>query len=418
MSYSRAKAAAYTTNLSMSVIGNLSPLLFTTFHDLYQISYGLLGLLVLINFCTQLIVDLVFSFYSHKFHIARTLRVMPYLTIAGLFVFALVPVFAPSVAYVGIVIGTILFASSSGLSEVLISPMIAAIYPENSEREMSKLHSVYAWGVVGMVIVSTVVLYFAGTTNWYWLVLGWTIIPIVGAILFSTCKIPPMPTPQRASGTLQLFRNRTLILCILCIFFGGASECTMAQWGSGYIEQALQFPKLWGDVFGVAMFAAMLGLGRTLYGIFGKHLYAILIGGSAGAAICYLTAALSNIPILGLIACAMTGLCTSMLWPGSLVAVSERYPDANVAVFALMAAGGDLGGSIGPQLTGIITDAVMANPNAEAFAARFHLTAEQLGMKAGLLFCVIFPILATICFALVWRDSKRNPARMLSDMHQ
>ena len=67
--YKRVKLACYTTNVTMSVIGNLSPLLFLTFRSLYDISYSLLGLLILINFCTQLCVDLIFSFFSHKFNI-------------------------------------------------------------------------------------------------------------------------------------------------------------------------------------------------------------------------------------------------------------------------------------------------------------------------------------------------------------
>ena len=66
MKYSRLKAACYMTNISMSVVGNLSPLLFVTFRETYGISYTLLGLLVLINFSTQLIVDLVFSFFCLK----------------------------------------------------------------------------------------------------------------------------------------------------------------------------------------------------------------------------------------------------------------------------------------------------------------------------------------------------------------
>ena len=56
--YGRLKAACYTTNVTMSVITNLAPILFLTFRELYGISYSLLGLLVLINFFTQLSVDL------------------------------------------------------------------------------------------------------------------------------------------------------------------------------------------------------------------------------------------------------------------------------------------------------------------------------------------------------------------------
>ena len=54
----RLKYACYTANISMAVVSNLSPVLFLTFRSLYGISYSLLGLLVLINFVTQLTVDL------------------------------------------------------------------------------------------------------------------------------------------------------------------------------------------------------------------------------------------------------------------------------------------------------------------------------------------------------------------------
>ena len=51
--YKKLKLACYTTNLSMSIVANLSPVLFLTFRSLYGLSYSLLGLLVLINFSTE-----------------------------------------------------------------------------------------------------------------------------------------------------------------------------------------------------------------------------------------------------------------------------------------------------------------------------------------------------------------------------
>lgn len=407
--YRITKAAAYTINVAMAVVATISPLLFSTFYSEYGISYSLLGLLVLINFCTQLGIDLLFSFFSHKFNIALTVRLTPLLTVAGIVLFAVLPFLFPQYAYAGLALGTIVFAASGGLSEVLISPIIAAIPSPDPERAMSRLHSVYAWGVVGVVLVSSGVLFAIGRENWHWLVLGWGIVPAVAAVLFFLAKIPPMQTPEKTSGAVGLFSSKPLVLCILCIFFGGASECTMSQWASGYLEQALGLEKIWGDIFGVAMFALMLGLGRSLYGAFGKRIYKVLIFGSAGAAVCYLAAALTPIPIIGLIACGLTGLCVSMLWPGSLIAVTDHFPNANVAVFALMAAGGDLGASVGPQITGLIADAVIASPAAADFAAGFGWTAEQLGMKAGILCCAVFPILAVVFSVLIYRLSKHKP---------
>ena len=261
----RLKYACYSANVTMSAVGNLSPVLFLTFRSLYGISYSLLGLLVLINFVTQLIVDLIFSFFSHKFNIAKTVKAIPLIAVFGFLVYALFPFFVSDGVYIGLVIGTVIFSAASGLAEVLISPVIAAIPSDDPDREMSKLHSIYAWGVVFVIALSTVFLLLAGNENWQWLAIIFTLIPLTSALLFFGSEIPAMETPKQTSGALKLLCNKGVWLSVFAIFLGGAAECTMAQWSSGYLEQALGIPKLWGDLCGVALFSVMLGLGRSLY---------------------------------------------------------------------------------------------------------------------------------------------------------
>ena len=404
----RLKYACYSANVTMSAVGSLSPLLFLTFRSLYGISYSGLGLLVLINFVTQLTVDLIFSFFSHKFHIAKTVKSIPWIASVGFLIYALWPFFAPGHVYAGLVIGTVIFSSASGLAEVLISPVIAAIPSDDPDREMSKLHSIYAWGVVLVIVVGTVFLLLASNENWQWLALGMTAIPLVSAFLFLGADIPRMETPEKVSGALQMLRNKGVWLCVFAIFLGGAAECTMAQWCSGYLEQALGIPKLWGDLFGVALFSVMLGLGRSLYAKIGKNIAKVLTLGAVGATACYFTAAVSSIPWIGLLACAFTGFCVSMLWPGNLIVASERFPQSGVFIYAMMASGGDLGASVAPQLLGIITDAVMANPNAVAIAARLSLTSDQLGMKAGMLFGMLFPLVGIFVYLHIWKAAQKS----------
>lgn len=405
--YNRLKYACYTTNISMSVVANLSPLLFLTFYKLYGISFSLLGMLVFLNFCTQLTIDLVFSFFSNKFNIAKVVKFTPILTAVGLLFYALAPVLFPGNVYAGLVIGTIIFSASGGLAEVLISPVIAAVPSDNPEREISKLHSVYAWGVVFVVIISTLFLLVFGKEQWPWLAIAWMALPLLSTFLYLGADIPAIPAPKKASHTFSLLANRRFLLCFFIIFFGGASECIMAQWSSSYLEQAFQIPKIWGDVLGVAMFAVALGLGRSLYTKYGKRLHLVLFSGAAVTFVCYLIAAVTALPILGLIACAFTGFCVSMLWPGSLLIASSRFPTGGVVLFALMAAGGDLGASIGPQLLGVITDNIMKNDYFGSLAVTMGLTADQVGMKAGMLFGAIFPLVATILLAISWRSQRK-----------
>ncbi len=410
-SYARLKSACYATNLSMSVVGNLSPLLFLTFRALYGISYTRLGLLVLINFSTQLVMDLLLSFYSHKVSIPRLVKLTPVLTASGLLIYALSPVLFPGAVYAGLVLGTLLFAASGGLSEVLISPVIAAIPSQNPEREMSKLHSVYAWGVVGVVIISTLFLQALGQESWQYLALLWLVLPILAVILYIKTDLPALQVGERPTNTWQLLREKGCMLCIACIFLGGASECVMAQWSSSYLEQALGIPKVWGDVFGVAMFSVMLGLGRTLYAKRGKHIGRVLIASAVSASLCYLAAAFFSIPWVGLAACAVTGLCTAMLWPGNLIVASARYPAGGVVLFALMAAGGDLGASVGPQLVGIVTDAVLGSGSAAAWASHLGIPLERLSIQCGMALACIFPIALSVLSVVSLRMDRRTESK-------
>ncbi|MBQ8684752.1 MAG: MFS transporter [Clostridia bacterium] len=402
----RVKLGCYTTNISMAVVCNFSPLLFLTFRESYGISYSLLGFLILVNFLTQLSIDLVFSFFSHKFNIPLAVKLTPVLTLLGLVVYAVFPFAFPEQAYIGLLLGTVVFSLAGGLAEVLISPVIAALPSENPEREMSKLHSIYAWGVVLMVAISTLFFVLFGRENWQYLALLLTLFPALASLLFLGAKIPKMETPEKTSGALSLLKNKRLWLCVLAIFLGGASEVSMAQWSSSYLEQAVGLPKIWGDIFGVAFFAVMLGLGRSLYAKYGKNIEKILLLGAIGATVCYLTAAVSSVPVLGLIACALTGFCVSMLWPGSLVVASERFPQGGVFIYAMMAAGGDLGASVGPQLIGVITDAVAASAGAADIAQGLGITLEQLGMKLGMLVGMLFPLIAIFVYIGVLRTKK------------
>ena len=74
--HKRVKYACYSANMTMSAVGNISPVLFLTFRSLYGISYSLLGMLVLINFVTQLIIDLIdFLAKFIQIHVSFLLRV-------------------------------------------------------------------------------------------------------------------------------------------------------------------------------------------------------------------------------------------------------------------------------------------------------------------------------------------------------
>ncbi|MBQ3518795.1 MAG: MFS transporter [Clostridia bacterium] len=405
--FKKTKYTCYFANIAMAASFSLPPLLFVTFREMYGISYTLLGTLVLTNFCTQLIVDLIFTFFTKYFNIHRTIRVMPLLTSAGMLIYALVPTFFPDKAYVGLVVGTVIFSVAAGLCEVLLSPLVAALPSDNPDRDMSRLHSLYAYGVLLVVTVSTVFLKIFGTQNWMYLTLFWAFLPLVAFTLFCTSPLPDMDLSQGESGTKRKW-GFGMLLCVLCIFLGSAAENTMTNWISGYLETALHLPKTVGDILGLALFAVLLGLGRTLYAKYGKNITKVLLVSMAGAVVCYLTAGLSPNAMLSLIACVLTGICTSMLWPGTLILMEEKFPNPGVAAYALMAAGGDFGASVAPQAMGIVVDKVAVSNFAADMSTRFAMTPDEVGMKVAMLCTAVFPALGVFLLLFMMKYFKKK----------
>ena len=389
--FKRTRNACYFTYIAMASIFSLPPLLFVTFRETYGISYTLLGTLVLINFSTQLLIDLIFTFFSKYFNIKVTLRVMPLLTSLGMLIYALVPMLFPDKAYIGLVVGTVIFSVSAGLSEVLLSPVVAALPSDNPDRDMSRLHSLYAYGVVIVVVLSTVFLRVFGTESWMYLTLFWAFLPIVAFVLYC---ISPMPEVNMSNNTKdgKKKKHKGMFLCVICIFLGSAAENSMTNWISSYMENALNIPKVVGDVAGMALFGILLGLGRTLYAKYGKNISDVLLVSMICAAACYLISGFSQNVIISMIACIFTGLCTAMLWPGTLILMEEKFPNPGVAAYALMAAGGDFGASVAPQLLGVVVDKVTVSDFAINLSNSISLTPEQIGMKAGMLTASLFPL--------------------------
>jgi MFS family permease len=96
-----------------------------------------------------------------------------------------------------------------------------------------------------------------------------------------------------------------------------------------------------------------------------------------------------------------------MLWPGSLIVASDRFPAGGVFIFALMAAGGDMGASVGPQLVGVITDLAIENQFLIDLAAKLSILPEQLGMKMGMLVGMLFPLCALPLYFTIWKRWKK-----------
>ena len=309
------------------------------------------------NFITQLVTDMLTPKIVGIFGYRKTAFMCQGFAALGLAMLSFMPRVLPD-PYVGIVISVMVYAFASGLMEVILSPMVEMLPTKNKSGNMSILHSFYCWGQAVTATVTTLLVSLFGYLNWMYIPLIWAIVPFIN--MFSFLKVPIIePEPERKSDSLKKLLSSPLFRCFMVMMLcAGASEIAMAEWASMFAQQALGVSKVVGDLAGPCAFAIFMGTGRILYARFAERLSfrKTLITLSTLCALCYLTAAFSEIPLLALISCAVCGFTVSVMWPGTYSAGAKAFPRGDAVMFSVFAMCGDLGCCLGPWILGIIAD--------------------------------------------------------------
>lgn len=387
--YSKTKTACYLGFITQAIVANFTPLLFMAFHREYHVSLASLALIPAVFYIVQLVTDFLCAKFKNIDY-RRSIIISEVTSALGLAGLAFVPQLFGN-PMVGILLCVCIYAVGSGLIEVLCSPIIEACPFPNKEGMMSLLHSFYCWGAVGVILGSTLFFALFGLDNWRILALLWALIPLYNIGNFATCPIEPIVQDSEGMSMGQLLCNKTFWPFMLLMIAAGASESTMAQWTSAFAEASLGVDKSVGDLAGPCGFAFCMGLGRLWYGKKGQNMD--LVGYMTGAGIlsfaAYLVASLASIPLISLAGCMLSGLAVGIMWPGSISITSARIPRGGTALFALLALGGDAGGTFGPSLVGICTGT------------------EAGDIQNGILTASIFPILLIVSLMCIRRMKMR-----------
>ena len=186
------------------------------------------------------------------------------------------------------------------------------------------------------------------------------------------------------------------MICIEPMICAGGSEQAISQWSSSFAERGLGVSKTAGDLLGPMLFAVMMAIARTAFGKFGHklELRKIMLASSVLCIACYLVAALSEIPLLSLVACGMTGLACGIFWPGTLSISAASIKNGGNRMFSLLALAGDIGCNLGPTFAGAVASA----------------RDDDLG--SGILAAAALPCMMTACLIIALRRySIGNQAR-------
>lgn len=392
MNYRKTLIACYLGFVTQAITANFAPLLFLTFHNSYNIPLGKIALISSLFFFTQLVVDILCARFADIIGYRKCVVGSQLFSAVGLVGLAFLPENFPD-PFAGIIISTMIYAIGSGLTEVLVSPIVEACPFEHKEAAMSLLHSFYCWGSVGVILLSTVFFSVFGIANWKWVSCIWALIPLYNMYNFAVCPIEHPTEDGKGMKIGSLLKVPSFRISILLMICAGASELSMSQWVSAFAESALGLSKAMGDIAGPCMFAVTMGISRSLYGKYGGRLdlMKFMIGSGGLCLVCYLVASLSDIPMLGLIGCIMCGFSVGIMWPGTISICSAKIPSGGTAMFALLAMAGDLGGALGPGIVGNISQSAGDD--------------MQKGMLAG----CIFPIVLIIS-VLIIKNIKQKDA--------
>ncbi|MCH5190871.1 MAG: MFS transporter [Oscillospiraceae bacterium] len=397
------KYACYTGYIVQAVINNLAPLLFVIFSEKFGITLEKLTVLITVNFITQMLVDIISVKFVDQIGYRVVASVSQAVTFVGLISMALLPVVLPE-PYIGIVISIMLNAVGSGLTEVIISPIVESIPGEKKTSEMSLLHSFYCWGQVLVVVVTTILIKIIGDNYWYIVPALWAIIPLVNTFNFLTVPLTKTLTEEEKTPLGKILLSKQFILSLIIMTCAGASELAMSQWSSYFAETGLKISKVTGDLLGPCLFAVFMGIGRTVFGFNGEkiNMKSVLAACATLCAVCYLGTSLINQPIISLILCALTGLGVSVMWPGTLSLTSKMFPKGGSSMFGILALAGDTGCTLGPWFVSFMSLSISKNAS------------DGDALKKGLFFGAVFPIIMIVSI-LILKFSEKNVDKNSND---
>ena len=400
MTYQTTRKCCYAGYISQAVSINLAPLLFIIFRKTFGISYAQLGLLTLINFLTQLIVDVISAAFLDKISYRVSAVTSQLFCAVGL-------ISLPALAqiehhYLGLCLATVIYSIGAGLIEVVINPIMTAIPDDEGGGSLILLHSFYCWGQLAVVLITTVAIALFGESSWYIVAPCWGLLPLINAFFFvKTPIIEPIGESRQTDGKGDdgdtLFSRRFVLILVLMVC-AGASEQPMAQWSSIFAQEALGVSKFIGDLLGPSLFALFMGIGRTIHGMYGKklnfnlHVYI----NSLLCVLCYMAASLLKNPYAALMGCALCGYAISVMWPGIVSLAAEKFPNGGGAMYGAIAMAGDIGCSAAPYITGIVASMKVWGNN---------------GLKAGMFVSIVYPIVyaaAFTAFTVCSRNGKRS----------
>ncbi len=389
VSYTKTKITCYSGFVVQAIVNNFLPILFIVFRNDYGLTYEELGRLIFINFFVQIFADLATAKIADKLGYRTTAVLSQAGAAFGLVLLGITPHFIDNI-YTAIIIPLIFYAFSSGIMEVVLSPIVELLPTKNKGANMAFLHSFYCWGQAFTVVGTTVLVKIFGFSLWYMVPVVWAVIPVVNSVMFCFVPLVEPDVKDKENQNERFFFTREFFCFVIFMLCAGASEIAMAEWASMFAQKGLGVSKFVGDLLGPCAFGIFMGSGRVIYGFFsGRYsVKRVLILNNILCFICYFAVGICDIPALSLAFCALCGFSVSLSWPGTYSLAAARFKNTGTIMFSVFALCGDLGCAVGPWLLGAVADVV--------------------DLKSGFIACTVFPLMMILAALFLFKENDCN----------
>jgi len=346
---------------------------------------------------------------------------------------------APS--YAVLLGASFLIGLANGLTEAVINPLIATLYPD---RKTHKLNVLHAWWPGGLIVaglggyVLSRALGLEGTSVGADAVaLGWRIkmaLILVPTFLYGFLLVGArFPATERvASGVpaREMIRECLrpgFLVWFFAMWLTAATELGPAQWVPSVLTQTAHTPGILVFVYvNVLLFVLRSFAGRFVHG---RSPVALLWGSALLSALGLVALSCASGPIGAYAAATVWGIGVCFFWPTMLGVTSEQFPKGGALLLGLMGTAGNLAiffvmpilGGIwdryteralpaGEKLSTLISRAATDPAAREALEA-----ARAAGAAMPFRWAALLPVVLLFVFGAIWlRDRSRGGYRVVS----
>lgn len=303
-------------------------------------------------------------------------------------------------------IGAAISGIGWGLTETVINPLVASLYPDD---KTAKLNSAHAWWPGGLVVGGLLGVLMSNMQMNFQMKLGVVVLPAIVVLIMSLgIKYPPTERAAAGYSTGSMFKellNPMFVVLFASMFLTAASELAPGQWVDLALSRTVGMP-------GILLLVYVSGLMFLMRHFAGPLVHklspiGVLWFSSLGAALGLVALSYANSPVMGLLAATVWGTGVCYMWPTMLATSSERFPRGGALLMGLMGTAGTLSIQFVLPKMGSIYDTAkidLAGGEAAFNALQGDALNSVLGQAAQQSFraVAILPAILLVVFGAIW----------------